>query len=563
MIKSKKQTVKLFSIAQLIILLMFIVVTLFAVLRLFDVSKVLQNLARESVPNIASAASLVNQIQMLSTLTSVLASSQTNPARQVVKQKIAERIALIVQPNLDNPLKTEYFDQQLSALIVEIYELDSLVEERISQQEILIKTREGFVQTISLLLRNLDNSSDSDTLRNRLLDILLLAMQSDSQTRMHSLRQIESALVKKTNAVILGAENIEIKPKGALKELQSILVGPDGLLMQKIQLLRISGRTKGRDYFVQNLISNVSSNLEYQNQLTNQSTISAANEAMESSKNHARMTAFVGIFALFVTLTIIYFLYKRIVLRMLSLSRQVEAASELKTAEIFVSGNDEISQLASKFSDYLTRNKAQELELLSMTLTDPLTGIPNRRAFEIKIDETIALARRNNWPLTVLMVDIDFFKGYNDYYGHSEGDNCLRLVASEINQIMLRNTDFCARFGGEEFICILSNADSKGAKIKAEKLRIAILNLAIKHAKSEINDVVTASIGSATFAFSQHNNWESGRIIEQTDKALYEAKAEGRNRIHYVSASQKATGEVDIKTRLAKIVTSTQDEKQQ
>lgn len=536
MIKSKKQTVKLFSIAQLVILLLFVVVTLFAVLRLFDVSKALQSLAGESVPNIVSAASLVNQIQTLSTLTSVLANSQTNPARQLVKQKIEKRIDFITQPNLDSTLKTQYFDQQLSALAVEIYELDSLVEERIGQQEILTTSREGFIRAISLLLLNLDESNDSNDLRNQLLEILLLAMQTEQQTRMHSLRQIENNLHKKTNAVILSAQHSDVSRKDALNDLQSMLVGPDGLVIQKIQFLRIGGRTKGRDYFVQNLINNVSSSLEYQNQLTNQSAINAANVAMESSEEHATIIIFVGIFALLVTLTIIFLLYKRIVSRILSLAKQVEAASELKTAEIYVSGNDEISQLANNFSDYLTRNKAQGLELLNMTLTDPLTGIPNRRAFEKKINETTALARRNNWPLTILLIDIDFFKGYNDHYGHSEGDDCLRLVANKINHIMLRNTDFCARFGGEEFICILPNADINGAKIKAEKLRAAISNLAIAHAKSKISDVVTVSIGSATFAFNQHTSWEQGHIIEQTDKALYEAKAEGRNRCRCVLA---------------------------
>jgi diguanylate cyclase (GGDEF)-like protein len=149
----------------------------------------------------------------------------------------------------------------------------------------------------------------------------------------------------------------------------------------------------------------------------------------------------------------------------------------------------------------------------------------------------IAQAQRNHWDLTVLLVDIDFFKPYNDHYGHNDGDACLRLVARQLNSVVLRNTDFCARFGGEEFVCLLPNTGANGAQEKAEALRLSIENMRIPHNKSAVGPVVTVSVGVATFPFIDNSNWTADIIIEQADKALYRAKADGRNRCSFFSLS--------------------------
>jgi diguanylate cyclase (GGDEF)-like protein len=172
-----------------------------------------------------------------------------------------------------------------------------------------------------------------------------------------------------------------------------------------------------------------------------------------------------------------------------------------------------------------------------MALTDPLTSIPNRRAFDEQIRKLIALSLRNEWELTILLIDIDFFKPYNDNYGHSDGDACLRLVASQLNNVVVRNTDFCARYGGEEFVCLLPNTGSDGAKLKAEALRLAIENMHIPHISSKVSSVVTVSVGAATFPFSTNRNWTADTVVQQADKALYQAKAQGRNRCSYFSVS--------------------------
>ncbi|MDT0593551.1 diguanylate cyclase [Glaciecola petra] len=538
MISGKKQTIRLFTYAQLIILILFTIVTIFAVYRLSNLGYTLENLANESMPNIAKAASFTNRIQSLSTLTSILTGSTSNPARQLAKQKVDKSIQLVNQSLLGTSDANSYLTRQLATLTQEINELDTLVEQRILQEHMLLKSREKFTYEFSKLFQSINTNIADNKLENKLLDILLLAMQIDQQTRMHALRQIESELAKKLKNAIDGVASSQINTKASLTDIQTHLIGNDGLVTQKIQFLKIVGRTRGRDSFVRNLIANVSSNLDYQNQLTNQSTLQAANKANDSATEYANITVIVGLFSFLLTLGIIYFLYKKIVSRLISLAQQVEMASEHNSTEIHINGNDEISQLAERFSLYLARMKEQESALLNMTLTDPLTAIPNRRAFEAQLKETMAIARRNEWWVSLFLVDIDFFKDYNDHYGHSEGDACLRLVANEIHKIMARNTDFCARFGGEEFVCILPNTNPNGAKLKAEAVRKAIMSLSIPHAKSAIGDTLTVSIGSGSFLFTQHDNWMSDIIFEQTDKALYKAKRNGRNQCDFFAIDE-------------------------
>ena len=234
----------------------------------------------------------------------------------------------------------------------------------------------------------------------------------------------------------------------------------------------------------------------------------------------------------------IYLLHTRIVHRLIKLNKQVDRAANPNNYddidEVSIEGEDEIADLADTFSMYIHKVKEQEGALLSMSLTDSLTGVPNRRAFDEKISTEIASASRQNWPLTLLLIDIDFFKKYNDYYGHAKGDNCLARVAETLNKHMVRRTDLFARFGGEEFVCVLPNTNSAGAKIKAEQLLNAISALQIEHKSNTDVGYVTISIGVATFSYSKHKLWNYDRIIEQTDLALYQAKDAGRNCIRHI-----------------------------
>lgn len=161
---------------------------------------------------------------------------------------------------------------------------------------------------------------------------------------------------------------------------------------------------------------------------------------------------------------------------------------------------------------------------------DGLTDIPNRRRF----DETLAgewrRAQREDKALALLLLDVDHFKGFNDSYGHGEGDLCLRRIARSLCDTLTRPGDLCARYGGEEFAAILPGTDLDGALAIAERLRQNILRLAIPHAGNAPLDIASVSIGCACARPSAGGY--PRRLLDLADSMLYEAKAAGRNRVH-------------------------------
>jgi diguanylate cyclase (GGDEF)-like protein len=136
-------------------------------------------------------------------------------------------------------------------------------------------------------------------------------------------------------------------------------------------------------------------------------------------------------------------------------------------------------------------------------------------------------SKREKYPLSLIMCDIDNFKSYNDTYGHKKGDECLKTVAQVIDNTITRPGDFCARYGGEEFVVILPNTPPKGALNIAEEIRTNVQNMGIEHVKSLPLKVVSMSLGIATSEVNTSISHEE--LVSRADKALYHAKGEGRN----------------------------------
>ncbi len=173
------------------------------------------------------------------------------------------------------------------------------------------------------------------------------------------------------------------------------------------------------------------------------------------------------------------------------------------------------------------KEKEQQLRLLSMH--DGLTGIPNRRYMDKWLKQSWQLSKRAQKKISLIMIDIDFFKQYNDHYGHLAGDDCLKQVAESLSQNITRSSDLIARYGGEEFACILSATEQTGAEKMAHKLRQNIEELNIPHLASYITDHITISLGVACLCPRQVSS--EHKLIELADNALYLAKHQGRNRI--------------------------------
>jgi len=170
-------------------------------------------------------------------------------------------------------------------------------------------------------------------------------------------------------------------------------------------------------------------------------------------------------------------------------------------------------------------------EFFHLTIIDQLTGVYNRRYLDGSLKKIIRLHSRNGGNLSVLMIDVDYFKKYNDNYGHGAGDECLKEVASALSQCVIREEDFVARYGGEEFAVVLPNTDETGARLIAEKMLEKVRECNIPHKASDVAAYVTISIGGTTDVI---NHLQHGSdYIRAADKALYESKKNGRNRYTY------------------------------
>lgn len=203
-------------------------------------------------------------------------------------------------------------------------------------------------------------------------------------------------------------------------------------------------------------------------------------------------------------------------------------------------GIDNMSAEAKKIIENLRTDFASMKERLSLlkkdnerlkrlTIVDDGTDIYNRRFFNQELPRKILDSCRRGEQLSIIMIDVDFFKSYNDHYGHPKGDVVLKAVAQALRRSLHRPGDIVARYGGEEFIMILTDTNRSGAKIVAETARAAVENLQIEHLKSKTSNVVTVSMGIAV----RPPNWEySDEVLLKTaDNNLYTAKEKGRNQV--------------------------------
>lgn len=170
--------------------------------------------------------------------------------------------------------------------------------------------------------------------------------------------------------------------------------------------------------------------------------------------------------------------------------------------------------------------KAQADLLRKLVYLDGLTGVYNRRYFDERLSLEWNVANRNKTPLSLIMIDVDFFKKYNDLYGHQQGDDCLRQVAGALSNALKRPGDLVARYGGEEFVCLLPNTELSGALFIAEKIRQDIAALRIEHLGSQVQPIVSISAGVCCKQTVAEN---VNQLIQQADTQLYAAKNNGRN----------------------------------
>ena len=184
----------------------------------------------------------------------------------------------------------------------------------------------------------------------------------------------------------------------------------------------------------------------------------------------------------------------------------------------------------------ITEQKRAEAILQQLSTLDGLTEIPNRRHFDEVLEQEWKRAVREQVPISLIMCDLDFFKAFNDTYGHQMGDYCLKRVAKALSEALKRPGDLVARYGGEEFAVILPGTDGKGAERVAQSLRAVIEGMGLPHDSSTVKKIVTISLGVAVTHPTQGS--DQADLINASDQALYQAKRQGRNRV--VTAGEEA-----------------------
>lgn len=190
--------------------------------------------------------------------------------------------------------------------------------------------------------------------------------------------------------------------------------------------------------------------------------------------------------------------------------------------------------LAIKSQEQLRENKIAQAKIVALnqqleklSYLDGLTEIPNRRAFDMALEKELARAVRYQYPIALIFIDIDYFKAFNDHYGHQLGDVCLQSVASAISGVLHRKTDLAARYGGEEFVMLLPDVNLEGAENIAKMTLQAIADLQIPHAVSKVSAYVTISAGISVCIPDHETSPKS--LLRLADQALYKAKMNGRN----------------------------------
>ncbi len=197
--------------------------------------------------------------------------------------------------------------------------------------------------------------------------------------------------------------------------------------------------------------------------------------------------------------------------------------------------NGEVKALIGFMFDISERKETEQKlldlqkELEELSFKDGLTGVSNRRMLDSVLEQEWVRARREQQPLSLLLIDIDFFKQFNDFYGHMQGDDCLIKVAQVLSEAATRSRDFFARFGGEEFVMVLPETDAEAAQKIAQRCQQFIFKQQIPHAESAVSQILTISIGSGTLIPSHKD--ELRDFVDRIDRALYQAKQAGRNRI--------------------------------
>lgn len=528
---------KVFSVALICVIGVFVAVTLLSFSRLIDFRTTLSDITEKSVPNLVFSGRIFNQVNTLIYLTEGLSKPNSEAALWQIERNINTQMDKL-QELANAELADPYLSVQLEALKIEFFELKALIRDKLEVQKLLQVRLDNVYQLYDRTLTKHDLSDNTDW-SLLIANTVAMAGKVTSMTRIYEVRQAAARIKENMATIIIQSQNFAPSKRPLVQQLNDslefMILGKDGVIELRIEQLRTEGRARGRGNFVRNLILDYANLAEYHSYEINESVLTQAEDTTTKVNEQIRFIALVSVVALLFLLSVVVFLQTKFIRRLKLLDRLVRHHLEGKKTDITVTGNDEISDIANTFNSFVTKIEHQNEILQNLSLTDGLTGIANRRSLDERLLHTLNTGLRHSWPTTIMLLDVDYFKKYNDKYGHAKGDDCLIEVAAILTAEMQRENDFVARYGGEEFVCVLDDTGSAGAHKVAEKIIAAMAKHKLPHGDSEVAGHVTLSIGVVTYYPVHGNRGEPLELLQKADKALYAAKNKGRNT--YVTAA--------------------------
>jgi|GEM_PF-806483 len=550
-IKRRYSITTMLTLTSLLVLLLLISMAAMMQSRLLHFQRNIGDIATNAIPSVVHSSKVYSKINQLLYLTEAMGEAPSQAVRHNLYLDIQQNLQGLEQLTEDRQ-SVLYQEAQLVALTEELSSLNELTSQRLDLQQ-QVQAR---LAQVYLLYEQLQRAAKAETAANGqqstgLLDVAEVVAQSGKAitiNRLLMLRQLQQQVSEQLQQVApgdlsalgslstLGSQPAPGgQPKATNKinllqqQLHQLLLADDGVFPLRIEQLVVTGRATGRRNFVRNLVldyARLAENSAYDVSVT---VLADADLSNRQIRQYSQQILLVSALALLFLAAGIYLVHLRVVRRLEQLNTNVLKQMQGKPAAHQISGHDEIAAIARSFQYFAATVKQQQLELELLSYTDSLTGLANRRALELRLTEQLAQAQRQQWPLSLLMIDVDCFKAFNDHYGHQAGDRTLQQIAQLLQLGFNRATDTVARYGGEEFVVILPNTSKAGAMALAHQLQALVSQAAIPHEHNLAAPYVTVSIGVTSLERAGPADYDL--ILRHADNALYLAKGAGRNTV--------------------------------
>ncbi|MFQ3235000.1 MAG: diguanylate cyclase (GGDEF)-like protein [Paraglaciecola sp.] len=529
----------IFNVAFISVLLIFFSITALTYTRLVEFRHILDEIANTSLPDIVVLEQLNNNLASLSTISNGLSHAKTEPSLRIAEAKIEDKLREI-RLLAEQQMHDQFLYARLNTIGLELSELRELsserlhIEQQLSQHENFLYRLYEQVGNLSIQTHNPSNVSDQEKMwRANFFEAVTIASRGLNSPRLQTVRQLSfkvSVLLDNLNIQTDDFSNAQGEQYlGLSQQLENTLIVKNGIFPLRIKLLRLSGRVTGRGNFVHNLILDYSRLLNFKSYQLSDSVITQTHHASLRVKQQIQFLGLLVAAGLLFLILILFVIRHRVVWRLVKLNTMAQDQAIGKSTIQSITGNDEISDIAHALSHFAVIIQKQNKAMQALSLQDSLTATPNRRALNERLKNELQLAIRQTRPISLLMIDIDYFKPYNDNYGHTAGDKTLKRVANILAENLPRSTDFLARYEGQQFVCLLPDTNADGALKVAHTLLEKIKKAAIEHKYSPDNPLLTISLGVVTR--NENDTRDADTLLKLGDDTLYAAKQNGRNRI--------------------------------